>query len=304
MFSELFFFRFPFCTEHEHWARFLNRFQDLNFSSSALAVKNQPYHACKYWYIQGTKTWLWFCVSNNLANVMITFFGDYYFSIFSSKNNVLIIFLPKSFNLCQNRHFFGENIFKNITWAPFFFVVKQLDSVEFTKGICSNQSLKECMSDSGHGFYTWQCETRHRQRKWCQDLHRGELSRRNFKQGIHCPYIARLMILMSKLAYIYSISLLVRIKTLSCWWVFCCGSLFRTGRWWNWVKLWHTWQPLRSTSKSTWKSDARPCAQKTQSHWKVKFFFYFRNQWCCPFLVCHFAEARITQWKDSEQQIV
>jgi hypothetical protein len=61
------------------------------------------------------------------------------------------------------------------------YVGKQLDSVESTKWICVERiSLNECISDAGHGFYTRQIETRHRPRKWRQDLHRGELSRSNF----------------------------------------------------------------------------------------------------------------------------
>jgi hypothetical protein len=42
-------------------------------------------------------------------------------------------------------------------------------------------SLNECISNAGHGFYTWQIRTRHRQRKWRQDLHEGELSIRKFQ---------------------------------------------------------------------------------------------------------------------------
>jgi hypothetical protein len=44
----------------------------------------------------------------------------------------------------------------------------------------------------GIGFYTWQFGTRHRQRKWCYDLHRGVLSRRNFKMGdVYLIYYVR-----------------------------------------------------------------------------------------------------------------
>jgi hypothetical protein len=66
-------------------------------------------------------------------------------------------------------------------------------------------SLSECISDAGHGFYTWQCETRHRQRKWRKDL----LTWWNcldvdFKKGAWWPYITMLMILTSREAYSYS----------------------------------------------------------------------------------------------------
>jgi hypothetical protein len=47
----------------------------------------------------------------------------------------------------------------------------------------NNNSLNECISNTGHGFYTWQIGIRHRQWKWCQHLHRGELSRRKFLNG-------------------------------------------------------------------------------------------------------------------------
>jgi hypothetical protein len=66
--------------------------------------------------------------------------------------------------------------------------------------------LNESLSmNAGQCFYTWQCETRHRQRKWCQDL----LTWWNcldviLKRRIHWPYITMWMILMSRLTYIYS----------------------------------------------------------------------------------------------------
>jgi hypothetical protein len=63
-------------------------------------------------------------------------------------------------------------------------------------------SLNECISDAGHGIYTWQCETRHRQRKWRQDLLTGW-------NCLNVIFLMRdvtmLMTLTSRLAYIYSI---------------------------------------------------------------------------------------------------
>jgi hypothetical protein len=57
----------------------------------------------------------------------------------------------------------------------------------------------------GIAFYTWQIGTRHRQRKWCQDLHRGALSRCNFKTGDILTLSTMLGNLITMLAYIYSI---------------------------------------------------------------------------------------------------
>jgi hypothetical protein len=57
----------------------------------------------------------------------------------------------------------------------------------------------------GIAFYTWQIGIRHRQRKWCQDLLRGELSRRNFSTGDMLTLSTMLGILISMLTYIYSI---------------------------------------------------------------------------------------------------
>jgi hypothetical protein len=49
-------------------------------------------------------------------------------------------------------------------------------------------SLNECISGAGHGFYTWQQETSHRQIKWCQYLPIGwNYLDVNFKRGTCWP---------------------------------------------------------------------------------------------------------------------
>jgi hypothetical protein len=69
-------------------------------------------------------------------------------------------------------------------------------------------SLNECISSARHGFYTWQQETRHRQRKWTQDLVTlWNCLEINFKRGACWPYITMLVIITSRLAYINSIGL-------------------------------------------------------------------------------------------------
>jgi hypothetical protein len=69
-----------------------------------------------------------------------------------------------------------------------------------------NESLSmNVLRMCGIAFYTWQIGTRHKQRKWRQDLHRGEQSRRNFLTGDTLTLSTMLGILISMLTYIYSI---------------------------------------------------------------------------------------------------
>jgi hypothetical protein len=67
-------------------------------------------------------------------------------------------------------------------------------------------SINECILNTGYGFYNWQCETRHRQRKWWQDLLTGwNCQDVIFKRGIHWPYVHNFVYdLMSRLTYINS----------------------------------------------------------------------------------------------------
>jgi hypothetical protein len=90
-------------------------------------------------------------------------------------------------------------------------------------------SLNECILNAGHGLYTWQSRTIHRQRKWRFDLHKGALSRRiNFKWGTRQPYLTRVRFLTSRLVYIYSVRKWRKMgvyrfgcKTDAKWWFTC-----------------------------------------------------------------------------------
>jgi hypothetical protein len=66
-------------------------------------------------------------------------------------------------------------------------------------------TLNECISVAGDDFYTWQKETRHKQRKWWQDLLKGWNCLDEILNETWWPYIAMLMVLVSRLVHIYSI---------------------------------------------------------------------------------------------------